>query len=130
MPEANLGRETQSLFARGQSWSGDAVTARPRPTSGRRRNHGLPEANPRRETQSWLARGQPRAGSAFLAHPRASQAMLRMVPNSVDQLCEANRPTNSPTTNSPSSNPTRQRSESSATDPRQLRWDASPSSHV
>jgi hypothetical protein len=42
---------------------------------------------------------------------------------------QADQPTNSPT-NSLSSNPTRQRAESSATDPCQLRRDASPSSHA
>jgi hypothetical protein len=57
---------------------GDAVTTRPRPTTGRRRTHGSPKAilgwemhsrlargQPRRETQSRLARGQPVQPSHF-----------------------------------------------------------------
>lgn len=64
----------------------------------------MPEANLRQETRSWLAWGEPRTSSAFPTRPRASWAMLRKVPNSADQLCEVDRPTNSPTTNSLSRN--------------------------
>jgi hypothetical protein len=66
---------------------GDAVTTRPRPTSGERRSHGSLETNLRQaahfrltrghlqrssgwETQSQLARGQPRAGDAITTRPR------------------------------------------------------------
>jgi hypothetical protein len=57
-PEANLGRETHSRFARGQPWAGEGVTARPRQTLGGRHIHGSLEANLGQETQSRLARGQ------------------------------------------------------------------------
>jgi hypothetical protein len=133
----------QSHLAQGQPRAGDTVTAHPKPTPGGRCSHDSPEATHGQETQSRLARGQPRMSSTFLTCPRASRLMLQKVLNSTDQLCEADRPTNSlmtkfidqfneedQPTNSLSSNPMRQRSESSATDPHQLRHDASPSSHI
>jgi hypothetical protein len=49
--------------------AGDAVTTRPRPTSGGRHNHDSPEANLGQETQSRLARGQTRTGT----HPRLAR---------------------------------------------------------
>jgi hypothetical protein len=49
-PEANLRRETQVHLARGQPRAGDAVTARPKPTSGGRCSHDSPDVTPGRET--------------------------------------------------------------------------------
>jgi hypothetical protein len=50
LPEANRGRETQSLIARCQPRTRDTVMARPRPTSSGRQSHASPEANLGRET--------------------------------------------------------------------------------
>jgi hypothetical protein len=93
---------------------------------------------PRQPAKSRLVRGQPRTGDAVTARPRPTPDEQRIsdspdgvsndarkVPNSANQLCEADR-----LTNSLSSNSTRQKSESNATDPHHPRWDVSPSSHV
>jgi hypothetical protein len=90
---------------------GDIVTTRPRPTLGGRCSHDLSEAHPGRETQSRLAQGQPRAGDAVTAHLRPKPDMQHISnspegissdategANSVDQLCKADRLTNSPPT--------------------------------
>jgi hypothetical protein len=50
--EAILERERLSRIAQGQARMGDAVTTRPRPTSGGRHNHDSSEAKPGQETQS------------------------------------------------------------------------------
>jgi hypothetical protein len=68
---------------------------RPRSSSGGIRIHASLEADPGRKMQSRLAPRPTLGGDAVMAHPRASQAMLRKVPNFVDQLCKANRLTNS-----------------------------------
>jgi hypothetical protein len=90
-----MARPGQSWLALGQSRTGDAITARPRPASGGKHIHGSSEtnlgwemqsfapeanlgqdtimarkANLRRETQSRLARDQSRAEDAVTARPK------------------------------------------------------------
>jgi hypothetical protein len=86
-PEANLGLEKQSRFARGKPMSGDIVTTRSRPTSGGRHSHDslepslggmhkhdTPEAIPGWETESRLARDHARVEEAAMTRPRPSLA--------------------------------------------------------
>jgi hypothetical protein len=75
----------------------DAITARSRPTSGRRRSHSSPEAIAGRKTKPRLTRGKPRTSITLPTRPRASRAMLQKETDSADLLFEADRPTNSPT---------------------------------
>jgi hypothetical protein len=84
--EANIGRETQSRFAQGQARTGNALTTRSRPTLGEIHNYDSPEANLERQTRAWLARGCLRQCSGRCPTPMT---------NCANQLCKADRPTNS-----------------------------------
>jgi hypothetical protein len=79
-----------SRLARGQPRARDAVTTRPRQTSGGRRSHGSPECNLGRAARFRLARG--RLGRCF-RRCQLRRPTLRGGPT--NQLCEADRPTNS-----------------------------------